>query len=82
MLRTLRRWGLHLDEAFFVGDLPKSEILAAFRPHVAFGEHPRATARALRPVAALASAEPDEKPRTGPLASPLGRLRFRQGTGG
>ncbi len=81
MLRTLRRFGLQLDEAFFVGDLPKSEILAAFRPHVAFGEHPRAAARTLRPVAAVAPAAPDEPPRTGALASPLGRLRFRQGSG-
>ena len=81
MLRTLRRFGLQLDEAFFVGDLPKSEILAAFRPHLAFGEHPRAAARTLRPVAAVASPEADEGPRAGALASPLGRLRFRHGTG-
>jgi 5'-nucleotidase len=83
MLRTLRRFGLALDEAFFVGDLPKPEILAAFRPHVSFGEHPRAAAaRTLRPVAAVASPEPEEGARSGNLASPLGRLRFRQGTGG
>jgi 5'-nucleotidase len=82
MLRTVRRFGLQLDEAFFVGDLPKAEILAAFRPHLSFGEHPRAAARTLRPVAALAPAEPEEAPRSGALASPLGRLRFRQGTGG
>jgi len=82
ILRTLRRWGLHLDEAFFVGELPKSEILAAFRPHVAFGEHPRAAARTLRPVASVASPDADEGPRAGGLASPLGRLRFRQGSGG
>ena len=82
ILRTLRRWGFHLDEAFFVGELPKSEILAAFRPHVAFGEHPRAAARTLRPVASVASPDADEGPRAGGLASPLGRLRFRQGSGG
>jgi 5'-nucleotidase len=81
VLRAVRRFGLQLDEAFFVGDLPKSEILAAFRPHLSFGEHPRAAARTLRPVAALAP-EPDEAPRSGVLASPLGRLRFRQGTDG
>jgi 5'-nucleotidase len=82
MLRTVRRFGLQLDEAFFVGDLPRAELLAAFRPHVSFGEHPRAAAgRTLRPVAAVASAEPDEAPR-GSLASPLGRLRFRHSSGG
>ena len=82
ILRTLRRWGLQLDEAFFVGDLPKAEILAAFRPHVAFGEHPRAAARTLRPVASVASPDAEDGPRAGGLASPLGRLRFRHGTGG
>jgi 5'-nucleotidase len=81
MLRTVRRFGLQLDEAFFVGDLPKAEILTAFRPHLSLGEHPRAAARTLRPVAALAP-EPDEAPRSGALASPLSRLRFRQGTDG
>jgi 5'-nucleotidase len=82
LLRTVRRFGLQLDEAFFVGDLPKPEILAAFRPHLSFGEHPRAAARTLRPVATVASAEPEEAPRSGSLASPLGRLRFRQGSSG
>lgn len=81
-LRTLRRFGLHLDEVFFVGDLPKSEILSVFRPHVAFGEHPLAASRGVRPLAAVASSEADEGMRSGSLASPLGRLRFRHGTGG
>jgi 5'-nucleotidase len=82
LLRTVRRFGLQLDEVFFVGDLPKAEILAAFRPHLSFGEHPRAAARTLRPVAALTPEEPEPTPRGGALASPLGRLRFRQGSGG
>jgi 5'-nucleotidase len=28
-----------VDEAFFLGGLPKQEILAAFRPHIFFDDH-------------------------------------------
>jgi 5'-nucleotidase len=32
VLRTLRAWGVSLDEAFFLGGLPKADILSALKP--------------------------------------------------
>jgi 5'-nucleotidase len=39
VVRTFRAWGVRVDEAFFLGGLPKQEILAAFRPHIFFDDH-------------------------------------------
>lgn len=33
-LRTLREWGVAVDEAYFLGDTPKASVLRAFRPHL------------------------------------------------
>ncbi len=35
---TLRAWGVRVDEAYFVGDLPKDRILSQFRPHLFFDD--------------------------------------------
>ncbi len=40
VIRTFRAWGSRVDETFFLGGLPKHEIVAAFRPHVFFDDHP------------------------------------------
>lgn len=37
-IKTLRKWGIHLDETFFLGGLPKTPILEAFRPHIFFDD--------------------------------------------
>jgi 5'-nucleotidase len=34
VLRTLRAWGVSIDEAFFLGGIPKAAFLAAFRPQL------------------------------------------------
>jgi 5'-nucleotidase len=87
VLAALGRWGLRLDEAFFLGDLPKHEVLRAFGPHLLLGA-------ASAPSQAMSTAEPtplvrtdvaevtderEEKPEEEPhtLASPFGRMRFR-----
>ena len=47
VIRTLRHWGVHIDEAFFLGGLPKNRVLDAFRPHIFFDDqdfHCRAAA--------------------------------------
>jgi 5'-nucleotidase len=35
---TLRSWGIDVDEAFFLGGLPKAPVLAAVRPHIFFDD--------------------------------------------
>jgi 5'-nucleotidase len=38
VIRTLDTWGVTVDEAFFMGGVEKSELLAAFRPHMFFDD--------------------------------------------
>lgn len=38
VIRTLLAWGIVVDEAFFLGGVPKTEILEAFRPHIFFDD--------------------------------------------
>ena len=36
VIKTLRTWGVYVDEVFFLGGLDKSKVLKAFRPHIFF----------------------------------------------
>ncbi len=38
VLNTFRAWGIHVDEAFFMGGVSKTGILQAFRPHIFFDD--------------------------------------------
>jgi 5'-nucleotidase len=38
VIRTLLKWGVVVDEAFFLGGVPKTEFLAAFRPNIFFDD--------------------------------------------
>lgn len=38
VVTTLRAWGIAVDEAYFIGDLPKARILRRFRPHIFFDD--------------------------------------------
>lgn len=40
VVKTLRHWGIQVDEAFFLGGLDKAAILASFRPHIFFDDQP------------------------------------------
>lgn len=40
VIRTLRAWNVDIDEAFFMGGLPKEPVLRAFRAHIFFDDHP------------------------------------------
>ena len=40
VIRTLLEWGVVIDEAFFLGGVPKTAFLAAFRPHIFFDDQP------------------------------------------
>jgi 5'-nucleotidase len=39
VIQTLRAWNVNIDEAFFMGGVPKGKILKAFRPHMFFDDH-------------------------------------------
>ncbi len=38
VIKTLRHWGVYVDEAFFLGGVDKSKVLSAFRPHIFFDD--------------------------------------------
>lgn len=37
-IKTLREWGVRVDEAFFLGGVPKRDILASFGAHIFFDD--------------------------------------------
>ncbi|MCK4709320.1 MAG: 5'-nucleotidase [Gammaproteobacteria bacterium] len=38
VIRTLRAWKVRVDETFFLGGVPKDQVLAAFAPHIFFDD--------------------------------------------
>ncbi len=38
VIKTLRHWGVYVDEAFFMGGVGKDKILKAFKPHIFFDD--------------------------------------------
>jgi len=38
VISTLRKWGVYVDCAFFLGGLEKSKVLRAFKPHIYFDD--------------------------------------------
>lgn len=50
VIRTLREWDVDIDEAFFLGGLPKEPILRAFRAHIFFDDQERHIGSAARSV--------------------------------
>jgi 5'-nucleotidase len=38
VIKTLREWGVYVDEIFFLGGLDKARILKAFKPHIFFDD--------------------------------------------
>lgn len=38
VIKTLRKWGVYVDEAYFLGGLPKEKILKAFGAHIFFDD--------------------------------------------
>jgi 5'-nucleotidase len=46
VIRTLRAWDVVIDETFFMGGVAKSDVLAAFKPHIFFDDQPGHCARA------------------------------------
>ncbi len=38
VIKTLRHWGVYVDEIFFLGGLDKTQVLKAFQPHIFFDD--------------------------------------------
>lgn len=38
VIKTLRSWGVYVDEAFFLGGVEKTKVLKAFKPHIFFDD--------------------------------------------
>jgi len=38
VIKTLRHWGVYVDEAFFLGGIEKSNVLKAFKAHIFFDD--------------------------------------------
>ncbi len=38
VIKTLRKWGVYVDEAYFMGGLPKDKVLEAFGAHIFFDD--------------------------------------------
>jgi len=38
VIKTLREWGIYVDEVFFLGGLEKSKVLKAFKAHIFFDD--------------------------------------------
>lgn len=38
VIKTLRLWNVRIDEMFFMGGVPKQDVLKAFRPHIFFDD--------------------------------------------
>ena len=51
-IKTLRCWGVRIDEAFFLGGIEKKEVLEAFAPHIFFDDQEIHTGPASQVVAA------------------------------
>jgi len=40
VLKTLRHWGVDVDEVFFMGGVAKDKVIKAFQPHIFFDDQP------------------------------------------
>lgn len=38
VIKTLRKWNVYVDEAYFLGGLPKDRVLKAFGAHIFFDD--------------------------------------------
>lgn len=52
VLRTLQSWNVRIDETFFLGPLPKDQILKEFGAHIFFDDQPKNCSAAARVVTA------------------------------
>lgn len=75
VLKTLRSWDLHIDEAIFLGGKSKQPAVGAFRPHIFFDDQDRylADVSAVAPSGKVPSFLDNVAPMILPLAPMTGR---------
>ena len=39
VITTLRKWGVRVDETFFLGGIDKARVLRIFKPHIFFDDN-------------------------------------------
>jgi 5'-nucleotidase len=62
-IKTLRKWNVRVNEAFFLGGVQKDGVLAKFRPHIFFDDQSSYCDRAAQrtPTAQVAARDPGEQ---------------------
>ena len=61
-IKTLRSWGIRINESFFLGGISKAEILSKFRPHIFFDDQSEhIDPAAISTPSALVPPDEDEK---------------------
>jgi 5'-nucleotidase len=63
LIKTLRTWGVAMNESFFMGGVSKASILKVFRPHIYFDDQSFNLEHAAKslPSAHVIQANPEEK---------------------
>lgn len=64
VIRTLRAWKVRVDETFFLGGVPKDQILASFSPHIFFDDQHVHCDRAAQLVPTARVPFPEEEQRS------------------
>ena len=60
VIKTLRSWGIRMDESFFLGGEDKSEVLRAFGAHIFFDDNEKHIERASKVVLSARVLYPDD----------------------
>jgi 5'-nucleotidase len=68
VVNTLRAWNVDVDETYFLGDVEKTEILAAFGAHIFFDDQFKHISRAATRIPSAHVLWPDDE-----VAAPVGR---------
>ncbi|MCO6485684.1 MAG: 5'-nucleotidase [Saprospiraceae bacterium] len=71
VIHTLRRWGVYVDEAYFLGGMPKAEVLRAFGAQIFFDDQEVHTGPASRMVPTGKVPYPTGSPLAGLQASEI-----------
>lgn len=71
VINTLRHWGVYVNEIFFLGGVPKSKVVKAFRAHIFFDDQDLHLDPAAKHVPSGRVPYRSDSPLFSPLAAPL-----------
>jgi 5'-nucleotidase len=72
VINTLRHWGVYVNEIFFLGGVPKSKVVKAFRAHIFFDDQDLHLDPAAKHVPSGRVPYRSDSPLYSPLAAPFG----------